>query len=196
MSAPRARHPYIDSRFERQLEMARPSRERVAPATVPRGYSLRAFADADAAAYDELFALAWADMGTLPYTRAHALPGGFLVVEHAESRQLVASCVAFSPGTGDARHAANGSLGWLVADPAHGGRGLGALAAATVTARLVDEGYARPWLGTEDDRLVAIAIYLRLGWQPLLYAEEMEQRWRDIFARLGRRFSLAECARG
>lgn len=97
--------------------------------------------------------------------------------------------------TGEPRHAADGSLGWLVTDPAHGGRGLGALVAAAVTARLLGEGYTRPWLGTEDDRLTAIAICLRLGWQPLLYAGDMERRWRDIFARLGRAFSLASCVR-
>jgi mycothiol synthase len=56
--------------------------------------------------------------------------------------------------------------------------------AATVTNRLVEEGYEMPWLGTEDDRLVAIGLYLSLGWEPHLYAEGMEARWGEIRARL------------
>ena len=59
-----------------------------------------------------------------------------------------------------------------------------------MTNRLLDEGYALPWLGTEDDRLAAIGIYLSLGWQPHLHTEGMAARWQAIFARLGRKFSL------
>jgi mycothiol synthase len=162
--------------------MVRPSRDRVAVGRTPAGYALRPFVDADAYAYNELFRLAWPDEGTLPYTVAHALPDGFLVVEREFSGELVASCVAFAPET--ERRGPNGSLGWLVVDPAHGGRGLGKLLAATVTNRLLDEDYVMPWLGTEDDRLIALRIYLDLGWEPSLYEAGMEARWRDIFGRL------------
>ena len=94
--------------------------------------------------------------------------------------------MAFAPES--PRHERDGSLGWLVVDLAHGRRGLGTIIAATVTNRLIDEGYSLPWLGTEDDRLAAIGIYLALGWQPHLYARGMEQRWQAIFAHLGREF--------
>ncbi len=95
----RARHPSVDSSFRRQIEMVRPTRDAVAVPSVPAGYFLRSFAEGDEIAYDELFALAWPGAGTLAHTRAHALPGGFLVVEHEASRQLISSCVAFAPGT-------------------------------------------------------------------------------------------------
>jgi len=189
--SPRWRHPYVESRFAGQLEMVRPSRQRAAVPKLPPGYALRRFVDDDEQAYEELFALAWPDTGTLAHTRRHALRGGFIVIEHSASRALVASCVAFEPES--ERHPHDGSLGWLVTDPAHGGRGLGTLAAATVTNRLVNEGYALPWLGTEDDRVVAIAIYLRLGWAPYLYSPSMEERWRAIFGRLDRPFSAEAC---
>ena len=78
-------------------------------------------------------------------------------------------------------------------DAAHGGRGLGTILAATVTNRLIDEDYTLPWLGTEDDRRRAISIYLALGWQPHLYADDMESRWRSIFDGLGRTFELSGC---
>jgi ribosomal protein S18 acetylase RimI-like enzyme len=158
---------------------------------LPAGYTLRSFRDGDEPAYEELFRLGWPDVGTLPHTRAHALAGGVLVVEHDATAQLVASCVAFGPES--PRHPGDGSLGWLVVDPAQGRRRLGTVVAATVTNRLVDEGYALPWLGTEDDRLVAVGIYLALGWQPHLYVEGMDARWQDIFARLGRKFSPSDC---
>jgi ribosomal protein S18 acetylase RimI-like enzyme len=165
--------------------MVRPSRDLVGAAGPPDGYMLREFRDDDAAAYGELFRLAWPDEGTLAYTRAHALPGGFLVMEEGASGLLVGSCVAFAPET--PAHPDDGSLGWLVVDPEHGGRGLGRLLAASVTNRLVREGYTRPWLGTEDDRLAAIGIYRALGWQPHLYEAGMDARWRDILEQLDAR---------
>lgn len=191
MTARRTPHPYIDGRFDDQLEMVRPSRERVAVPPLPDGYALRAFRDGDERAYDELFRLAWSDTGTLAHTRRYALPGGLLVVEHDASRELVASAVAFSPES--AAHPQDGSLGWLVTDPAHTRRRLATVVAATVTNRLIDERYPLPWLGTEDDRLPALALYLSLGWQPHLYTQGMTARWRDIFARLGLPFSPDAC---
>lgn len=155
------------------------------------GYRLRSFQDGDEAAYEALFRLAWPDVGTLRHTKDHAMPNGFILVEDAATAQLVASCVAFEPET--PAHADNGSLGWLVVDAAHGGFGLGTILAATVTNRLIDEGYTLPWLGTEDDRRRAIGIYLALGWQPHLYTDRMESRWRSIFDGLGRTFALSGC---
>ncbi len=88
-------------------------------------------------------------------------------------------------GSSSSRHRQAGQLGWLVTDPSHCGKGLGTLVAAAVTNRLTAEGYSRPFLGTEDFRLAAISIYLKLGWRPYIYCVEMEARWRIILARLG-----------
>jgi mycothiol synthase len=193
--ARRERHPYVEERFAEQLEMVRPSREGVTVPAMPRGYALRCFRDGDERAYEELFETAWPDKGTLTHTRKHALPGGFFVVEHEASRVLVSSCVAFEPESPQ-RHPHDGSLGWLVTDPVHAGRGLGTLVAASVTNRVVEAAYTLPWLGTEDDRLVAIGLYLRLGWAPHLYTHGMEARWRAIFERLDRQFDLRSCVAG
>jgi mycothiol synthase len=179
----RTAHPYIESKFADQLELVRRSRAGVAPLPLPDGFRMRNYEPGDEREYRDLFRLAWPDENMLPHTLAHALPGGFLVVEEVSTKRLVGSCVAFAPETPS--HGENGSLGWLVVDPAHGGRGIGAVLAATVTNRLLDEQYDLPWLQTEDDRLTAIRIYLGLGWEPHLYAEGMEARWRDIYDRLG-----------
>jgi GNAT superfamily N-acetyltransferase len=150
---------------------------------LPEGYALRQLSDEDAVVYDELFHLAFEDEGRFSETRNRALDGGFFVIEHLASGQLVSSCVALR-GSSSPRHPDAGQLGWLVTDPSHGGKGLGSIVAASVTNRLAAEGYLHPFLGTEDTRIAAICIYLRLGWRPYIYQSDMVERWQNIFAKL------------
>ncbi len=178
-----------------QLEMVRPSS--AAPVEVPpvrEGYALRQFRAGDEARYDDLFHLAFEDEGRFPEVLERALDGGFFVVEHLASGELVASCVAWR-GSTSPRHPEAGQLGWLVTDPSHRRKGLGTLVAASATNRLAAEGYSRPFLGTEDFRIAAISIYLKLGWSPYIYRRDMESRWRAIFAHLGREFDSAHVYR-
>jgi len=183
----RPAHPFFETEYEHQLEMVRPSTTRVVVPPVPDGYLLRQFRAGDEEEWDNLFHLAFADEGVLPGALEWTLPGGFFVIEHVTSGRLVATGAA-RRGSTMPRHPNAGQMGWLVADPSHAGKGLGTIVAACATNRLVEEGYARPCLGTEDFRLAAISIYLNLGWRPYLYCEEMEARWRDVFARLRREF--------
>ena len=183
-------YPFIEQCYTHQLEMVRPSSLGVVDVPpVPEGYLLRQLSSGDEGPYDDLFHLAFADEGRFAETVGRALDGGFFVVEHLASRELVASCVAMR-GSSSPRHEA-GQLGWLVTDPSHTGKGLGKIVAASVTNRFVKEGCSRPFLGTEDFRLAAIAIYLMLGWRPYIYRDDMETRWRSIFANLGREFTLS-----
>ena len=57
---------------------------------------------------------------------------------------------------------------------------------AAVTARLLAAGYENIFLLTDDFRLPAISIYLRLSYQPLLHAPDMAERWRVVYEQLGR----------
>src|SRR5262249_583327 len=106
-------------------------------------------------------------------------------VEHLASHKLVASCVAMR-GRSSPRHIEAGQLGWLVTDPSHTRKGLGTVVCAAVINRLIAEGYQRPFLGTEDFRLAAIALYLKLGWSPYVYRDDMVSRWRSIYTCIGR----------
>ena len=151
---------------------------------VPTGYELRQFRPGDEAAYNELFHLAFADEDKLDHTRATALDDGFFVIEHTDSGHLVATCAA--QHIENDRHPEGGQLGWLVGDPGHAGKRLGTIVSAAVTNRLAAAGYALPYLQTNDFRYEAIAIYLKLGWRPYLFAEDMEPRWRDVYAEMGR----------
>jgi RimJ/RimL family protein N-acetyltransferase len=108
-----------------------------------------------------------------------ALPGGFFAVEHFASGLLVSSCLALRPGVFE-KYSHVGSLGWLVTDPDYGGRGLATAVVQAVMNRLHDEGYTESYLSTEDERLAAIHIYLKLGWEPLLYMPGMDERWEGI----------------
>ena len=156
---------------------------------LPEDYELRQYRPDDEVAYKELFNLGFGG-DRLEHTLAHALHEGFFVVVHTGVGQIVASCVA-QRGSWDGGHD-RGILGWLIVDPSHARLGLGTIVAAKVTNRLVEEGYSEPGLGTEDFRLAAIGIYLKLGWRPHLYMENMGIRWRETYERLGRRFLREE----
>ena len=183
----RPAYPFIEQTYPYQLEMVRPSSlGLVEVPSLPNGYALRQLRSGDEGPYDDLFHLAFADEGRFQETIKRTLSGGFFVVEHIASHELVASCVAMR-GSSSPRHKA-GQLGWLVTDPSHTRKGLGTIVSAAVTNRFVEEGYDRPFLGTEDFRIAAISIYLNLGWRPHIYRDDMEPRWRSIYGCVGREF--------
>jgi GNAT superfamily N-acetyltransferase len=165
--------------------MVRPTRERLPIPSLPDGYLLRQFQRGDEDRYDELFHLGFEDADRFDEICDRAMAGGFFVVEHTETGELVASCVAMR-GSSSPRHPEAGQLAWLVTDPAHTRKGLGTTVAVAATNQLAAHGYARPFLGTEDFRTIAISIYLKLGWCPYVYRPEMEARWREIFVRMSR----------
>jgi mycothiol synthase len=171
--------------------MVRPLTAGVEVRPVAEGYLLRQFGPGDEARYDDLFHLAFADEGRFSEMLELTLDGGFFVVEHLASGELVSSCQAWQ-GSIMPRHPDAGQMGWLVTDPSHTRKGLGTIVAACATNRLAAEGYQRPCLGTEDFRIAAISIYLTLGWRPYIYREDLVPRWRVVFARLGREFEAEE----
>ncbi|MDD9995705.1 MAG: GNAT family N-acetyltransferase [Dehalococcoidia bacterium] len=170
--------------------MLRRSTSLVGIPDLPEDYELRQYRVDDEVAYKDLFNLGFAG-DRLGHTLTHTLDDGFFVIDHTASRQVVASCVALRGSWDDGRE--RGILGWLIVDPSHTRLGLGTIVAAKVTNRLMEEGYSEPGLGTEDFRLTAIGIYLKLGWRPYLYMEDMDHRWRETCERLGRRLLREEC---
>jgi GNAT superfamily N-acetyltransferase len=168
-----------------QLEMRWPV-ARGAPETqpLPSDYRLRQFSLSDRAAHAAL--LLRADVGECPleYWLERILPSGFFVVEHVSTGALVATCMAAHQPR--ERYPQGGNLGWLATDPEHRGRGLGLAVSAAVTARLVNAGYENIYLTTDDRRLAALALYLDMGWEPVLFDSDMEERWRRVFEALGR----------
>ena len=181
--------------FGHQLEMVI-SLDNPAPVSpTPDGYALRQFRPGeDDAKYNTCYGLAFESREIIPWIISNQLDGGFYVVEHLESGALVTSSIAqkMQPP----RWPDGGSLGWLVTDPEHAGKGLGTLVVTAVDHRLHSEGFEKAYLSTDDFRLPAISIYLKQGWKPRLHADDMEARWRDIFATLGRGFDVGDAVAG
>ena len=83
------------------------------------------------------------------------------------------------------RYPEGASLQWLMVHPEHRERGLGMLVSAAATKKLADVGFERSYLLTQDPRVAAISIYLRLGWRPVPYQDDMHARWRAVYGRPG-----------
>jgi len=114
--------------------------------------------------------------------RLAVIPDGFFVIEHLGTGKIVATTMATHRPT--ALHPCGGELGWVAADPAHKGRGLGLATCAAVTALFIRRGYRRIYLQTDDWRLPAIKTYLNLGWEPFPYCEGMKERWDMVLKQL------------
>ncbi|MBV7337138.1 GNAT family N-acetyltransferase [Chloroflexi bacterium TSY] len=73
-----------------------------------------------------------------------------------------------------------GTVGWLACDPEHQGKGLGYSISAAVTGRFIESGYTNIELYTEYYRLPALKTYLKLGYTPHLYSDEVSEIWTDV----------------
>jgi mycothiol synthase len=164
--------------------------------SLPEEYRLRTFRPGDA---DEHFRLMRAagfanwDLAQLAAAVDKCLPEGFSVVEHIPSGHLVASAMAQHHP--EEHHPCGGELGWVAADPDHRGKGLGYAVCAAVVRRLIEIGYRNIYLLTDDPRLPAIRLYLKLGFVPFLHAPDMEGRWRAVCAKLGADFESTRSVR-
>ncbi len=178
-----------DQPQRRQLQMTWPAHrlDRAPVPKVPDGYRLRCFEPDDEDTYVALMAEAgfrgWDSARVAGVTR-RVIPGGFFVIEHVASRALVATTVATHNPTD--LHPYGGELGWVAASPGHSGKGLGLAVCAAVTALFLRRGYREIYLLTDDWRLPAIKTYLKLGYEPLMFAPDMEQRWADVRAQLSK----------
>jgi len=153
---------------------------------VPPGYRLRPYRPEDESGYYTLMARAGFEGWSARRMQGvlfSVLPGGFFVVEYAASGQVVASAMAQHVPT--PLHPYGGQLGWVATEPGHRGRGLGTLVTAAATRHLVEAGYRRIYLLTDDFRLSAIRIYLALGYSPLYHTPDMQARWQAVFQQLG-----------
>jgi mycothiol synthase len=149
------------------------------------GYVLRQFRDLDAESYLTMLrrsGLADFSSDRFEQLRRTRLPGGFFVVEHCASGAIAASAMASHAAT--EQHPNAGAVDWVASDPDHRGKQLGAVVTAAAIRRLKAAGYERIYLLTDDHRLPAIRVYLRLGFEPLMFAPGIEARWDAIFGQL------------
>ena len=148
---------------------------------IPAGYTLRTYQPSDEPAFYTVMDLAgftnWDDETLAPWL-LKILPDGWFLIEHQASREIVATAMAnHNPQD---LHPFAGELGWVAGHPDHAGKGLGMAVCGAVVRRLLQAGYRHIYLNTDDWRLPAITVYLRLGWVPFLYAPDMAKRWQNI----------------
>jgi mycothiol synthase len=171
-----------------QLFMIWPDRRRDDPPSwsLPDGYSLRAYRPGDDEGYALVMTLAgfagW-DVAHASQARQRCFTDGLLFAVHDATAAIVATAAAVRQAP--ERYPYLGELGWVAADPAHRGIGLGHAVCAAATTRLLEERLPAIFLLTDDHRLPAIRTYLRLGWLPRLHEPDMEGRWRRICRALG-----------
>ncbi len=153
---------------------------------LPDGYALRQYTRADEECHSQIMELAGWRGWAAEYrerTMQTLLPGGWFLAVHQDTDTPVASamcCHNYKQET-----PCWGGVGWVGCDPAHTGRGLGGSVTAAVVARLLDMGYEKIDLYSEDFRLAALKTYLGLGFVPLLYTDDMAARWARICCEVG-----------
>lgn len=174
-----------------QLQMLLSERMLTSPPNVamPEGYELRTFQPEDKTAYIALVNEAGLDFTEqmLESWLLKVLPDGLFLAIHMPAGEVAATAMAaHNPSD---KHPFGGELGWAAASPRHSGKGLGKAVCAAATARFIQAGYRRIYLKTDDWRLPAIRIYLKLGYEPFLYMQDMEERWRVICEKLKQPFT-------
>lgn len=73
-----------------------------------------------------------------------------------------------------------GRVDFVTSLPEHRGLGLGRLVCSAVVRYLIDKGYSRVILFTDDWRLPAIGLYLSMGFEPQMTRDDMPGRWESI----------------
>lgn len=162
---------------------------RTRPVALPSGYVLRTFRESDRDSWIHLMRAAGFDgwgQEVVKQALSVALPDGVFFVEHGPTRELVATAMAGHKSSD--LHPFGGELGWVAVSPAHRGKRLSSVVCIEVTRRLLTAGYREIYLSTDDWRLPAIKTYLNLGYVPLLFASDMEERWRLLGKNLGIRY--------
>jgi mycothiol synthase len=178
-----------------QLQMLWPSHGLLMPPPVSLapGLVLRAYRAGDEEGWYAVMEKAgfghWDQERFLPFFR-RLLPEGLFFGVDAATGRIVATAQALH-GLSD-QHPFGGELGWVAGDPAYRGRGLGMAVCAAVTQRFLQAGYTRIYLKTDDFRLPALKIYLKLGYKPFLFAPDMAERWRAVCDQLDWRFTPEE----
>jgi len=172
-----------EGEYPTQLHMVWPEHLLDAPPPVqlPSGYSLRTYQPGDEPRFFKVMELAgwpgWNAEKLRPW-RERILPQGWFMVVHNASSGIVATAMAFRDRLEFGCQ--GGEIGWVACIPGHRGKGLGMTVSAVATTRLIEGGYHHIHLYTEDWRLAALKIYLKLGYIPFLYAPDMLERWRTI----------------
>ncbi len=149
-------------------------------------YLIRQGSDQDRRSFNQSFQTAFDHPSPFDKLMNNKLPSGFWVAEYTPTGSVVASATAgIFPML---EHSVGHSLQWVFCHKSHLGTGVGQATIAAATQVLIHSDANYSYLTTDDFRLPAIDIYLKLRWKPLLIDAMHVQRWSDVFTSLDRRF--------
>ena len=174
-----------------QLRMVFNASEKALPElALPEGFSLINILPEDLERYNALrqsvgFSL-WSPEAMAKYHNTKVIKGGHLVIADSSDGKYAASAAAEISRFEEFPEI--GELGWVMTSPDFQGKRLGSIVSIAAMHTLYRAGYRAFYLLTDDFRKAALKTYLKIGWQPWLYAEDMEERWRNIASEFGMKF--------
>jgi mycothiol synthase len=167
-----------------QLELALPAEHVVEIPPLDSAYLVRTSMAADEAGLIGLLRRAGFpfDEKQLGEALRHCLPNGCFVVQEVATGNLVSTMMARHLSTPS--YPFGGRIDWLATDPDHRGSGLAKVAAGSAAQRLLEAGYSKIWVTTDDHRIGALKTFLSLGFLPVISPAVVE-RWSAVRDQLG-----------
>lgn len=165
----------------RQLEMVRPHLDDLPPLEVPPGCALRTYLPGDenhwARIMNDSIGSGWDGTRCLRdlvnRVQFHADGCFFATVDGVPEGTATAYVLeAFQPDAG--------YVHMVGVAPAQRGRGLGLLVTLATLHWFERRGFRQALLRTDDWRLPAIGVYLRLGFEPVLFDDSHAARWAEV----------------
>jgi ribosomal protein S18 acetylase RimI-like enzyme len=94
--------------------------------------------------------------------------------------KAVGTCTSWIPKREDSMQPDCGRLHWLAVVPGYQKRGLGAFLIAAAIERMKDLGHTEAYLSTWSDKLPAIRLYQKAGFEPVIRNEAERRQWHSI----------------
>lgn len=176
----------MKGRSPRQLWMFLPSLDNLPPVRLPQGYEARTFREGDEGAWCEIVN---STMGA-NYTPERLRENFTGRKEYDPQGMFFVTFEGKPVGTAFAwrEKLDGGEIGrvhFVAVLEEHQGKGLGTALTLLVLHRLRERGFGRAVLSTDDFRLPAIKVYLRLGFRPVYFDEWHRERWKKVLEQLG-----------
>ncbi len=168
-----------------QLIMVRPHLDDLPPLQVPAPYRIRAYRPNDEVLWTELVRVAMNSSWTVEACRERIIgapgydPGGLFFAVKDETVVGTASAVHEEKNPPE-----RGTVHMVCVHPEHRGFGLGYWLSLSVLHRLRERGFRSVQLLTDDVRLPAIHIYLKLGFAPHMSHPSYPGRWEAVMETL------------
>jgi mycothiol synthase len=156
---------------------------------VPAGYELRPMTLNDQPGYVEIMNANAQLGGWTPERVRELFTGsenkmvleGSYIITHAQSGRAAAVTSTMAPTKKESRY----SVGWVAVSPEHQGKNLSYQVCLAVLLYMKRTNISETCLLTDDFRLPAIKIYIKLGFVPEHAHESHPERWKTVYAKFG-----------